>query len=516
MSPWDAIIIGSGLGGLTAGAILARQGKRVLILERHHQAGGAATGFSRAGVMLEVGLHALDGMDEVDGKKNLLEKLGVLEQIKLVPLPEFYSAQGGCLTQPITLPHGGEAAQRAMELAFPHHKKALARYFGILAAYRQALIAVTSPQKGLWAKLTLPLRIWPLIRYEKTSLSQFLERLFGADEEIQLALTANLGYYSDNPEEMAFGYFAIAQASYIFGGGWFIQGGSRKLSDALKQIIEEEGGQVRLRREATEILFQEGKLCGVGHSLAPRVGSRDQQALSGAEEDFAPVVIANAAPAVIQNMLPQPWEEVFMQPYQKFKPATSLWTLYLVLSQSPREFGVKHYSTFLFPPGLKKLRDYGRHPLEHNLDQPPMMVLVDYSAIDSGLGGPGKFVASLCGVDRLSIWEALGEGYQEKKQQFQMLILQGLEERFPGIGGSILHAELATAKTMKDYLNSPGGTAYGFAQTPNCAGRLRPKAKTKIPGLFLASAFAQPGGGFTGAIFAGALAANAVNQWKGH
>jgi len=85
-------------------------------------------------------------------------------------------------------------------------------------------------------------------------------------------------------------------------------------------------------------------------------------------------------------------------------------------------------------------------------------------------------------------------------------IIADLDQRFPGLASAITHREMATAQTMQHYLNTPGGSVYGFAPEGTLSDALKQGPRTMVKGLWLASAYAGSGG-FTGAMFGGALAA---------
>jgi all-trans-retinol 13,14-reductase len=135
---------------------------------------------------------------------------------------------------------------------------------------------------------TLPWRLWPLIRDRHSTLSDALQRLFGDDEAVKLALAPNIAYYTDDPDTMPFVFFAIPQASYLLGGGHYIRGGSQVLSDRLVAIVREAGGACEATRDASAILLEGDRVCGVRHH------ARDAQ---DSQEDIAPIVFGNAAPS---------------------------------------------------------------------------------------------------------------------------------------------------------------------------------------------------------------------------
>ncbi|NIO16391.1 MAG: NAD(P)-binding protein, partial [Deltaproteobacteria bacterium] len=81
---YDVIVIGSGLGGLTAGALLAKRGLKVLLLEQHYHPGGCAVTFRRKDFTVEVGLHAMDGLDPGDLKREIFQELGVFDHVEFI------------------------------------------------------------------------------------------------------------------------------------------------------------------------------------------------------------------------------------------------------------------------------------------------------------------------------------------------------------------------------------------------------------------------------------------------
>jgi all-trans-retinol 13,14-reductase len=87
---YDIIIIGAGLGGLTAGAKLAREGRKVLVIEQHNRPGGCATTFQRGDFTLEVGLHEMDGPYPRDMKTKIFNDLDVFNNVEFIKIPEFY------------------------------------------------------------------------------------------------------------------------------------------------------------------------------------------------------------------------------------------------------------------------------------------------------------------------------------------------------------------------------------------------------------------------------------------
>ncbi|HTF76558.1 MAG TPA: FAD-dependent oxidoreductase, partial [Bradyrhizobium sp.] len=120
MARYDVVVIGAGLGGLTAGAILARAGRKVLVIERNNSVGGAASSYKSGDLFVEGSLHLTsDPHDPRDPKHRALRRAGVIDAVKWIPGDAFYEARGGPLGQPFLLPDNFDAARRALSERFP-------------------------------------------------------------------------------------------------------------------------------------------------------------------------------------------------------------------------------------------------------------------------------------------------------------------------------------------------------------------------------------------------------------
>jgi all-trans-retinol 13,14-reductase len=502
---FDAIVIGSGLGGLIAGALYARAGHRVLVLERNANFGGAATVYRHGSLAIEASLHEVDGLDAEDPKMPVLRALGLDRDIPFVDVGDLHEVRSPLLGEPFVLPHGYDAGLAATKRRFSQHAKGIEGYFERIRAVRHAVATISEHQDDrdwwLWNAPTLPWRLWPLVRDRGATIGEVFRRLFGEHEAVKFALASNLGYYTDDPETMPFISYAIPQASYLLGGGHYIRGGSQVLTDRLVAIIRDAGGEAETNREVDAFLLSGDSVRGLRH-----------RALSGddAKEESAPVVFGNAAPTVLAAMLPDAKRALFMARYKDRRLSLSLWTISLGLSRRSREFGVKRYSTAILPPWLtaiSRYREAAAIPGENPATRIPPYGFVAYDQIDSGLNQSGPFLASLVGLDRIGNWAGLtAEAKRTRKERWMDQIIEDLDRQYPGIAGAIVQREMSTAETFQHYLNTPGGALYGFA--PESRG-FTPLAETAVGGLYLASAFTG-GGGFTGAILGGGWAARAA------
>jgi phytoene dehydrogenase-like protein len=480
MARYDAVVIGAGLGGLTAGAILARAGRKVLVIERGNSVGGAASSYKSGDLFVEGSLHETsDPNDSRDPKHSALLRAGVLDAVKWIPGGGFYQARGGPLREPFAMPDNFDAARRALTDRFPQHRGGIDNVLGDMERL------ATAKDFNVIARSDRSL-----------SLSQKFEHVFGGDEAVKCALAANLSYYHDDPATLSWPFFAMSQGGFLLSGGRYVQGGSQRLSSALARAIRTAGGEVMIRRVVTGIAFDaRGQLNAVTHSAKD---GGDPQSVE------SPVVVSNAAPEILAALLPAEAARQLNERYAELQPSVSLFALTLGLSKPPREFGLAGYSTQVLPPWMTRLDDYAQGAslmAGEPADRMPPLAIVDYAAIDSGVPAP-PYVLSIFGPDRLSNWDGSDlDLYRDKRARWQDAIARYLNGFYPGLADAVIAASFNTALSVRQYLNAPGGAVYGFAPTPQSSSGDAPhrSSRTAVPGIYLASAYAGFGG-YTGVI----------------
>lgn len=509
MARFDVVVIGAGLGGLTAGAILARAGRKVLVIERGNSVGGAASSYKAGDLFIEASLHNTSGPEDArDPKHRALTRAGVLDKVEWVPTGSLFEVRGGPLREPFTLPPGIDAAREALLGRFSDAREAIVATLGEMqricdAAGRLAQDAkLHHPLQGLDAlKATLPdVHDWTL------SLAQKFDAAFGRNEAVKCALAGNLWHYHDDPASLWWIFFAAAQGGYLQSGGRYVKTGSQRLSSALaRTILRSEGCAIALRRVAT----------GIGSDAAGRVNSVTHIAKAGGDPQTveADCIISNAAPQIAARLMPEAQGSKLVASYAGRPPSVSLFALTLGLSRKPDEIGLTGYSTQLLPDWMQSLADYAKGTTLF-ADEPagrmPPMSIVSYSAIDSGVPAQ-PFIISVVGTDRLSNWSGVERAiYTAKRARWQDAIIAYLDAAYPGLKDAITASSFNTASSMVSYLNAPDGAAYGFAPNPPHGGTGEQRSPhTVIDGLYLASSYAGFGG-YNGAIQAGQACADEI------
>ena len=508
---YDVIVIGGGLGGLTAAGLIAQAGRKTLLIERNHELGGAASTYKSGDLVIEASLHETsDPCDPIDPKHHVLARLGVLHDVEWVPTGAVYEVRGGPVGEPFVLPEGFAKAQRALVERFPSAATGIGSVLGDmehiaigLGTLSRGRRAFCNPTVGLSALA----RLWPLVKGWSFSVAERFDRAFGDDEAVKCALAGNLAYYHDDPITLWWVLFAVAQGGFLASGGRYIRGGSQGLSQALARALKSAGGEILVGRAVTEIMIDgAGRPSGVAHAR-----------IEGSEriEASAPIVISNAAPAVVAKMLPRSARERFWSRYAGRRLSISLFSATFGLSTRPAEVGLKSYVTVLLPEWVRRLADHRRcGEIMAGLPGDTMvpLAIVDYSAINSGLGGP-PYPVSVVGVDRTANWSGLdGAAYDAKRDRWRDAILGAIDCEFTGFATKVVASVFNTASTISTYLNAPEGAIYGFAPLPPSGPIWKGPEQspdTPIHGLYLASSYAG-NGGFTGAILAGSAAADRV------
>lgn len=471
---YDCIIIGAGLGGLSAGAKLAKEGKKVMVLEQHDRPGGCATTFKRKEFILEVGLHEMDGPHAKDLKVKIFRDLELADKVVLLPLPEFYRFVNERYN--VVMPHDPLQAERMLTELFPDDAQGIQTYFYYLLNSRKILAdAAGSPER---------------------TLGEFLDEHI-VNEDLKLILLGNLGYFHDDPYSISLNYYLVAQGSYFGGSASFIKGGSQQLSNALVEVIEAHGGIVKLNTICTRILFEGNKAVGVAYE---NIASKIKEGFA----DMANEIIVNASvPSLAGSLLPEPQALALGSKISNIAVGASLLTVYFGFKKSLKDLGNTYYSTFVFDSSIRTQKDIkANNRSDFNTRG---FTLVDYSQVDSALAPEGKSVGAVCCIDYASDWEGLEQSqYLEKKAKVAEAIMGRCEKLIPGFRKAVEYVEVGTPLTVRRYTLNPEGAVYGFAQNP---GKSMEYLNDLPENLSIASAWGKFGGGFSGAIYSGYMTA---------
>ena len=472
----DITIIGGGLGGLVSGALLAKEGYHITLLEQHTLAGGCATTFGRkGGYHCEVGLHEMDGVYSSVSIRDVFEKLDIYSHMEFVKPREFYRHIGGDID--FVMPNNIKDAIAKLKAHYPKESTAIDRYFALIKKIHDLIEQIQNLK--WWEMALFPWVFRTLLYYRKHSVKDIMDKLF-IDEKLKMLLNTNVQYYHNSIQELSFILHSIAQHSFFNGGGYFIKGGSQVLSDYLVSIIESHGGKVLLGAEVTSISIDDNKATAITYSMR-------NQADKTISTD---ILISNLSPAQTYAMAKVEYKE-------HRDISISLLSVYIGFKHDLKSiYGSKPYTTFF----LKDVDTIEAYDSDRGSIEERGFVFTDYSQIDSGLTPEGKSFGVICSVDSLSEWEGMDrKQYRAKKSAISSSYIKELSREYPDIENHIEFVEVGTAKTMQRYLKTPNGAAYGFAPTTKQFFHTPQTKSNKIDNIYFVGAWVISGG-FSAAI----------------
>lgn len=503
---WDAIVIGSGIGGLTPAAMLARKGWRVLVLERHATAGGCTHAFKREGYEWDVGLHY---MGEVHRKNGGLRRIfDVISGGKLewAPMPDVYN-RIVIADRSYDYVSGKERFKARMKEYFPRDADAIDRYIELVMAANRAA-------KDFFGERAMPpgvsgqvyAKVGPA--FQEFSGRTVLEVLNGltSNQELIAVLCGHYGDYSLLPSRASFAMHAMLIKHYIDGASYPV-GGASRIAETVGDVIRAAGGEVLVAAEVKQVLVRDGNACGV--------------IMRDGRELLAPVVLSDAGITnTVTRLLP---EDVAAGTGLLEKcGAAEVSQAYLVLNIGIREsnatLGIESTNIWAHPSAdlTANLTEYERDPLNRPL---PMHFISVPSAKDPTWEQryPGRTTIDICSLTSWSLfekfagtaWMKRGTEYDELKRRLREEMLEGVMRFYPQLRGKIDHAELATPLSFNHFLGRGKGDFMSYAHTPQRFSQRWQRAHSPVSGLYFTGQDVAAAG-LSGAIVGGMVATSAV------
>lgn len=504
---WDAIVIGSGIGGLTTAALLAKWAKlRVLVLERHTVLGGFTHVFKRPGYEWDVGVHYIGQTGTPQAPMRRVFDYLTEGRLEWAPLPDIYdSIRIG--PRVYDLPSGQERFRARLKEYFPSEAAAIDNYLSaVLSAARWSNLYMaekTIPRAA--SRLLGGLMRRPFLRWARQTTAEVLDNLTD-NLELKAVLTGQWGDYGLPPRQSSFAAHAIVVAHYLEGAS-FPVGGAARIAQSIEPTITERGGLLLVAAEVESILLEQGRAAGVkmadGRMLrAPLVVSN-----AGAYNTFAQLLPADhpASPPMLEavNSIPQSMAHL---------------CLYGGFQADSGDFVADGTNLWVYggPDHDQRLRAFLDDPMTNDF---PVLFISFPSAKDPDFARryPGKATVEVVAPVPYSLfqawedsrWKKRGPEYEALKASLQSRLLAALEQQVPQLKDRLSYVELSTPLSTAHFTGHPRGQIYGVAQTPTRFTSDGFGPTTDIPGLYLSGADACASG-VGGALVGGALAAGAM------
>ncbi|MGO9337347.1 MAG: phytoene desaturase family protein [Terracidiphilus sp.] len=502
---WDAIVIGSGIGGLTAAVLLgAHAGKRVLVLERHYEAGGFTHTFHRPGFEWDVGLHYIGQMQDGCSARRAFDHI-TAGKVQWQSLPDVYDRfiiEG----RTIDYAAGLERLREGLRQSFPGEVRAIDRYLAAVRACNRAsgLYYAEKAVPAPVAVLAGSLMRAPYMRWARHTTLEILES-FTTNRELIGVLTGQWGDYGLPPGKSSFAAHATI-AEHYFGGASYPAGGAGAIAATIVPQIESAGGAVVTSAEVSAILLDGTKATGVR--------------MSDGRELRSGMVLSDAGAAnTFEGLLPRelPALDSLRRQLRSRQPSTAHVSLYVGLSQSDAALGLQGTNVWVYPSFD---HDANVEQFARNIDAPlPAVYLSFPSAKDPDFQRrhPGKSTIEAITMlpyatfDRWgeTRWKRRGEEYDALKERLEARLRAELERQAPSVVGNIAHTELSTPVTTRHFMNYGHGEIYGIASSPDRFLVRGLGARTPIRGLYLTGQDAASLG-VVGALYGGVISASAA------
>ncbi len=512
--PWDALVVGSGMGGMTAAALLSKLGMRVLVLEQHYVPGGYTHTFRRKGYVWDVGVHAVGEVTEHSLTGRLLRGLtdGELEWASLGPVydafhyPARHAGEDGFQ---IDFPDSPHRFRENLVAAFPAEEEAIDRYFlevknvaGAMKGYYGArLLGGTAGRVAdrLFAREA---------RRQLTRRTEEVVNGLTDNPHLRSIFVAQWGYYGSIPARSSWAMQALVSKHFLH-GGYYPVGGSAEIARTLLRTVHKAGGWTQICADVDQILIEDGRAVGVR--------------LKEGTKHHAPVVVSAAGIlSTVRRLLPPEVQDAqWAQEANKETPASAHVCLYLGFKGDIRTAGASAANQWFYEvwgwdrasdawdvsdpehlgdapclycsfPSLKDPR-YDPGPEQRHTGE--VVTFVPYEVFAPWVGEP---------------WRRRGPEYEALKQKVQTKLLEQFLSKMPGLAPFVDHVELSTPATTETFVRPVAGSIYGIEPTPGRFENPWLRPTSPVPGLYFAGSEVTTVG-VIGAMMGGVLAAAAVS-----
>jgi len=503
---YDAIVIGSGMGSLTSAALLSKEGKKVLILEKHYVAGGFTHVFKRKGYEWDVGIHYIGEVqnlnspirkmfDYITNSKLLWEDMGEVYD-KIIIGDKKYDFVKGV-----------ENFKNKLISYFPDESEAISKYIKIVFDCNKTM-------KKFYIEKALPTFVSSFfgyffrkkyLKYASKTTYEIISSITDNKELIKV-LTAQYGDYGLPPKQSSFAMHASVVKHY-FKGGSFPIGGSSQIIKTIDPVIEKSGGKILVRAGVKKIIVKNNVAIGV--------------MLEDGKEIFSKLIISGVGVINTFNHLID--REItkklgFDKCLKSVAPSAAHGCLYIGLKGDAKKLKLPKHNLWIYPEKTdhdSSVKNY----LENQSNEFPLVYVSFPSAKDPSWDKryPDKSTIDIITLlpykafekwDGTS-WKKRGEEYENIKEKIAKRLLECLFTQLPHLRDKIDYYELSSPLSTKNFTNYQKGELYGLDHTPKRFSQKFLRPKTKIKGLYLTGQDIVSAG-IGGAIFSGLITTTAI------
>ncbi len=503
---WDAIVIGSGIGGLAAAAVLSKlAGKRVLVLERHYTAGGFTHTFRRPGYEWDVGVHYIG---EVSRPGSAMRRVfdfvtdGELEWADMGNVYDRILIDG----RSYDFVKGRERFREKLHGYFPKETRAIDDYLEKIraASKKGQLFFAEKAVPSLVSSVFGGLMRRPVLKEARITTREVLEGLT-QDQELIGVLTGQWGDYGLVPAQSSFFIHAMVAYHYLNGAAYPV-GGASRIAATILPVIEAAGGEVVTNANVEKVLIERDRAVGV--------------MLEDGRELRAPLVVSDAGVAnTYGRLLPKDAAEDhgLRTKVDAIQPSVGHLSAYIGLRGTTDELQLEKTNLWVYPTPHHE--ENVRRFVDDKSAPPPVVYLSFPSAKDPDFERryPGRSTIEAITLAPYewferwenTAWKKRGDDYDAFKGELEARLLETLYEQAPATRGKVEICELSTPLTTRNFANHLRGEIYGLAHTPARFEQRWLRPRTPINGLYLTGADICTAG-VGGALMGGMLCSSAV------
>lgn len=488
-SSFDAVIIGSGLAGLTSAAFLSKAGKKVALFERHSRFGGCAQSFTREGVEFDSCIHVVGACRNFDEKvrgviPRILDLFNVdsskmfteLDPVLAVHFPDFS----------ISLPSGFDNLTSKLSEFSPQDADGLKKLFQLTIECKKSMLAFPLYPNFI-DFIKVPFMHPLLAKYKKATVKEVVEKYI-KKSELRSILYATTMFLGTPPSKMSFLNWVLLFISYFDDRTYYCNGTYQRLADVFVKIITDANGAVFKNSEVKSI-----KLSG---------GSVEAVELSNGTMVKAPVVVSNANPlTTFNNLLGKEIKKDYIEKINAMKPSHAAFSVYLKSLSDKTPKGILANQSFYYSKWDVDAcyDDIGKGEVSSFY-----LMIPPGSECDTKENSQKGTLISLTPFRTKEYWK-------ENKTQFAEKLFSMAESSIEDFN-TFKIVSSASPQTFKRYTDCIEGAMTGWSVTPENSNL--PGPKTPVKGLYLTGQWARPGGGVNSVCVSGCYTAQTILGYK--